>query len=223
MGKARRFALVAWVLGCLGLVLVIASLGWLRAGYLRATVPSDSMSPTYAVGDGIVAERVGGDEVRRGDVVLYSAPERYRFAESVMQRVVGVGGDRVVCCASAGSTRERITVNGKPLHEPYVKDGIADGLHRPYDVTVPEGRLFLLGDHRLNSMDSRFFADDRGGTVPVGAVEGRVTDDYAVPVLLAAGALLGSVLALAGVVFGIAARTVRRRAATQSSLWPEPL
>ncbi|MER5214734.1 signal peptidase I [Streptomyces sp. NPDC002838] len=100
---------------------MIASLGWLRAGCLPATVPSDSMSPTYAVGDRIVAERVGGDEVRRGDVVLYSAPERYQFAESVMQRVVGVGGDRVVCCASAGSTRERIAVNGKPRHEPYAR------------------------------------------------------------------------------------------------------
>jgi signal peptidase I len=222
MEQARRLAVTAWVVGLLGLALVIGSVGWLRTGYVLSTVSSESMTPTYAVGDRIVAERVGGDEVRRGDVVLYTAPERYQGL-AVMQRVIGVGGDRVVCCEDADTERERITVDGKPLSESYVKDGVADGMHRPYDVTVPEGRLFLLGDYRVNSRDSRFFAGDHGGTVPVGAVMGRVTDSSVMPLLLGGAALLGLLLALAGIGFGIAARNVRRRPAAQLTLWPEHL
>ncbi|MGW6912004.1 signal peptidase I [Streptomyces sp. NPDC054940] len=220
MEQARRFAVTAWVMGALGLVLVIASVLWLRTGFVLSSVSSESMRPTYDVGDRIVAERVDGDEVERGDLVLYTAPERYG-EPAVMQRVIGVGGDRVVCCEGTDTARERITVNGKPLSEPYVKDGIADGMHRPYDVTVPEGRLFLLGDHRQNSLDSRFFEEDHAGTVPVGAVMARVTDSHAMPLLLAAATLLGLLLALIGLVFGITARRVRRRPATQVALWPE--
>ena len=223
MEQARRLTVTAWVLGPLGLVLVIASVLWLRTGYVLSTVSSESMTPTYAVGDRIVAERVGRDEVRRGDVVLYTAPERYEGGMTVVQRVIGVGGDHVVCCEDAGTARERITVDGKPLSESYVQDGVADGMRRPYDVTVPEDRLFLLGDHRLNSRDSRFFAEDHGGTVPVGAVVGRVTDSSVMPLLLGGSALLGLLLALAGIVLGIAARNVRRRPAAQLTLWPEHL
>lgn len=222
MEQGRRLAVTAWLVGPLGLVLVIASVLWLRTGYVLSTVSSESMTPTYAVGDRIVAERVDGDEVRRGDVVLYAAPERYPGGVTVMQRVIGVGGDRVVCCENAGTARERINVDGESLSESYVKDGVADGMHRPYDVAVPEGRLFLLGDHRVNSRDSRFFAEDHGGTVPVGAVVGRVTDSSVMPLLLAGGTLLGLLLALVGIVFGFAARNVRRRSA-QLVLWPEHL
>lgn len=223
MGQGRRLAVAAWVVGPLGLVLVITSVLWLRTGYVLSTVSGESMAPTYAVGDRIVAERVGGDEVRRGDVVLYTAPERYQGGVSVMQRVIGVGGDRVVCCEEPGTARERITVDGKRLEESYVKDGVADGMHRPYDVTVPEGRLFLLGDNRVNSRDSRSFAEDHGGSVPVGAVVGRVTDSSVMPLLLAGAALLGFLLALAGIGLGIAARNIRRRSAAQLVLWPERL
>lgn len=219
MEQARRLAVTAWVVGPLGLALVIASVLWLRTGYVLSSMSGESMRPTYEIGDRIVAERVDGDEVGRGDLVLYSAPERYDG--STVMRVIGVGGDRVACCEGMDTARERISVNGKPLSEPYVKDGIADGLHRPYDVTVPEGRLFLLGDYRQNSRDSRAFAEDHGGTVPVGAVVGRVTDSHVAPLLLAAAALLGLLLALVGLILGITARNTRQRPAAQVALWPE--
>lgn len=219
MGLARRLTVVAAVLGSLGLLLAVGCFWWVRAEYQATTVASDSMSPTYAAGDTVVFAVVGGDEVGRGDVVLYSAPDRYGFEADVMQRVIGVGGDHIVCCVGEGAD-ERITVNGRPLDEPYVADGIADGMHRPYDVRVPEGRLFLLGDHRVNSMDSRFFADDHGGTVPVGAVRGRVMDDWAVPVALFVFALLGLVVALVGLGFAIAAVVVRRRNRVPTPPWP---
>lgn len=222
MEQGRRLAVTAWVVGVLGLVLVVASVVWLRTGYVLSSVSSENMRPTYDVGDRIVAERVGADEVERGDLVLYTASERYGEAP-VMQRVIGVGGDRIVCCEGMGTAQERVTVDGKPLKEPYVKDGIADGLHRPYEVTVPEGRLFLLGDHRQNSRDSRFFAEDHDGTVPVGAVMAKVTDSYVVPGLLGAATLIGLLLAIVGLVLGITARNTRRRPAMQAALWPQHL
>jgi signal peptidase I len=209
VSKVRKLGVAAGVLGPLGLLLVIGSVVGLWTGYHGSTVGSDSMAPTYAEGQRLVYERVDGTRVRRGDVVLFTAPERYGFDGPVMERVIGVGGDRIVCCTGEGA-RERLTVNGKRLDERYVADGIADGLHRPYDVKVPEGRLFLLGDHRLNSRDSRFFADDHGGTVPVGSVRGRVTGDYTAPVLLGVGALVGILAGLTGLGLGIAALALRQ-------------
>ncbi|MEU3979787.1 signal peptidase I [Streptomyces sp. NPDC026672] len=221
-GKGRGLAVAAVVVGLLGVVVAIGGVVYTKDVYGASTVSSQSMSPTYEPGDRIVWEKVSGDEVRRGDVVVFSAPERYSAEGVLMQRVVGVGGDRVACYARVGSEK-RITVNGKPVREPYVSGGDADGLGRPYDVRVPEGRLFLLGDHRSDAMDSRFFASDHGGTVPVGAVRGRVTKDATAPVaLLGFGVLVGSLLVLTGVGLGIAALVVRRRGAVQAppSPWP---
>jgi len=209
MRRGQGLAITAWVLGPLGLALVLGCFAYARGAYTTAMVRGESMTPTYAVGERLFFERVDGDDVRRGDVVLFSMPERYAYSGAVVERVIGVGGDRVVCCEGKGAD-ERITVNGKPLEEPYVKDGIANG-DMPYDVKVPEGRLFLLGDHRGNSRDSRFFSSDHGGTVPVSAVLGRVTDDRAVPIALAVTGILGVPIALAGLGFGIAAFVVRRR------------
>jgi signal peptidase I len=176
------------------------------------------MSPTYKPGDRIIYEKVDGSEVHRGDVVLFSAPDRYGFSANVMQRVVGVGGDRVVCCTGSG-TDARITVNGKPLAEPYVNQGDVDGLHTTYDVKVPTGRLFLLGDNRADSRDSRFFASDHDGTVAESAVRGRVTDDRKAPIAFGTAAIGGVVLALVGVGLGIAA-FVRRRRTAPVAPWP---
>ncbi|MER6681843.1 signal peptidase I [Streptomyces olivaceoviridis] len=180
------------------------------------------MEPTYQRGDRIVWERVDGSEVRRGDVVVFSMPGRYRAEGVFMQRVIGVGGDRVACCTTVGS-EERVTVNGKPVREPYVYEGDADGVHRPYDVKVPQGRLFLMGDHRSDSMDSRFFAADHGGTVPVDAVRGRVTDDRTGPALLGTALLVGGLLVLTGAGLGIAAVVVRRRKAPTVPPAPWPM
>ncbi|MFE6360832.1 signal peptidase I [Streptomyces sp. NPDC057806] len=220
---ARRLTVVAWVMGLAGLALVAGCLLWLRTGYVLSKVNGESMTPTYAVGDRIAAERVDGDEVERGDVVLFSAPDRYGPGVQVVQRVIGVGGDRVVCCEGRDTPQEALTVNGERLRESYVQDGIADGLRQPYDVTVPEGRLFLLGDHRLNSRDARAFPEDHGGTVPVGAVEGRVVDSFTGPLLLGAAAFLGLVVALLGLALAIGTRSLRRRPAQQAVLWPEHL
>lgn len=210
-GAGRRLGVTAVVVGLLGLVLGLGGLAYARVGFGGAVVSSESMTPTYGPGDRIFYERADGSEVRRGDVVLLSAPDRYGFDALVVKRVIGAGGDRVACCTGTG-TAARVTVNGKPIEEPYLKGGEAGGFGIPaYDVRVPEGRLFLLGDNRGNARDSRAFLDDRGGTFAESEIRGRASDSYAVPTLIGTAIMLGVVLVLVAVGLGIAARVVRRR------------
>ncbi len=81
---------------------------------LAHIMSSKNMAPTYEPGDEFISEPVDGSEVRRGDVVLFSVPKRYPSTEKVMQRVIGVGGDRVVCCTGDGPGSQ-LSVNGKPV------------------------------------------------------------------------------------------------------------
>jgi signal peptidase I len=89
----------------------------------------------------------------------------------VVKRVDGIGGDTVMCCDKRG----RVTVNGVPLEE---KDYILDGYppsDKKFEVTVPEGRLWVMGDNRSNSEDSRYHQDlPGGGTIPESSVVGKV-------------------------------------------------
>lgn len=212
MGKARGLGIAAVVVGLVGLLAGLGGFGYARYAFGGSVVSSESMAPTYGPGDRIVYERIDAGEVRRGDVVVFSEPERYGFEGLVMERVVGVGGDHVACCTGQGADA-RISVNGKPLREPYVKDGDAHGGYPDsYDVRVPEGRLFLLGDHRANSRDSRAFPDDHGGTLPASAVRGRVLDDHTVPTALGVAMMIGVALVLVAAGLGIAALAVRRKA-----------
>ncbi|MFG2892969.1 signal peptidase I [Streptomyces sp. NPDC048248] len=151
-----------------GCALFLGGFVWGALIYRPYTVPTDSMAPTISAGARVLAERVDGSEIRRGDVVV--------FKDSVwgdlpmVKRVVGVGGDKVSCCTKEG----RLTVNGVPVEEPYLQ---SDGPASPtgFKAKVPTGQLFLLGDHRSDSLDSRVhLTDGDHGSVPRSAVSARV-------------------------------------------------
>ncbi|WP_030168249.1 signal peptidase I [Streptomyces sp. NRRL S-813] len=152
----------------LGLALFLGGFAWAAVVYRPYTVPTSSMTPTIDMGDRVLAQRVDGDEIRRGDVVVFYDKSWVSNAP-VVKRVVAVGGDTVACC-----TQGKLTVNGKPIDEPYLKGGVAEDKNIP-TVKVPEGRLFLLGDERQGSLDSSAHLDDAAkGTVARADVTARV-------------------------------------------------
>ncbi|MGN9761341.1 signal peptidase I [Streptomyces sp. SD31] len=153
----------------LGLLLFLGGFAWGAVLYRPYTVPTSSMAPTIGAGDRVLAQRIDGGEVRRGDVVVFT-DKTWVSNAPVVKRVVAVGGDTVACC-----TDGKLTVNGKQIDEPYLaKDSLAEIQNFP-TVTVPKGRLFLLGDERSGSLDSTaHLTDAASGTVARSAVSARV-------------------------------------------------
>lgn len=184
MGKAGRTDgdhgrlghVLSGLVVAVGCVLFLGGFVWGALLYQPYTVPTNSMSPTVKSGDRVLAERIDGGEVRRGDVVVFQ--DDVWGSVPMVKRVVGTGGDKVTCCDKQG----RLTVNGEVVDEPYLKESGPD-TQPPFKTTkVPEGRLFLLGDHRADSLDSRVHLDDGDhGAVPRSAVHARV-DAVAWPV-----------------------------------------
>jgi signal peptidase I len=153
----------------LGLVLFLGGFGWGAVVYLPYTVPTSSMAPTINVGDRVLAQRVDGSDIRRGDVVVFK-DKNWVTNASVVKRVVAVGGDTVSCC-----TKGKLTVNGKQIDEPYLAAGSLAEITNFPTVKVPNGRLFLLGDERQGSLDSTaHLTDAASGTVARSAVTARV-------------------------------------------------
>ncbi|WP_329567955.1 signal peptidase I [Kitasatospora sp. NBC_01266] len=150
----------------LGLGLLLGGFGMIALDYRPYQVPTGSMSPTIAAGDTVLARKVDGAQVGRGDIVVFHDPTWGNA--TMVKRVVGVGGDTVACC----DAQHRFTVNGVPLDEPYVAPGGPPSA--AFSAKVPAGRLFLLGDNRSGSLDSRVHLDDLAGTVATSQVQARV-------------------------------------------------
>ncbi|GGY86580.1 signal peptidase I [Streptomyces poonensis] len=167
-GRGRLGSVLSGLAVALGCVLFLGGFGWAALVYRPYTVPTDSMAPTIAAGDRILAEHVDDADIRRGDVVVFK--EKSWGDTPMVKRVVAVGGDTVACC-----TKGQLTVNGKQIEEPYLPSGQAAEVMGIPEITVPEGRLFLLGDERRGSLDSTAHLTEAGsGTVPRTAVDARV-------------------------------------------------
>ncbi|MDH6144708.1 signal peptidase I [Kitasatospora sp. GP30] len=165
--RRRLGAVLQGVALALGLVLMIGGTALIGVSYHFFKVPTGSMRPGIDPGDTLAGRPVSGSSVGRGDVVVFQ--DTAWEQDTLVKRVVGVGGDTVVCC----DAQQRITVNGTPIDEPYLAPaGLAPPI--PFNVTVPAGRLFVLGDNRTGSQDSRVHLGLASGTVPDSAVQARV-------------------------------------------------
>lgn len=198
-GKADR-KLPLWIEMPL-VILVAVLLAFLVKTFLVQIffIPSGSMEDTLLVGDRVavnrLAYRIG--EPERGDVIVFDGVDSFVPADEAppsegpiaglftelgrtvgvvpppdtvfVKRVIGVGGDKVECCDSKG----RITVNGTPIDEPYLYPGNVPS-DTPFSVKVPDGKLWVMGDHRAASADSRaHMGEPGGGFVPVDRALGR--------------------------------------------------
>ena len=163
-------------------------------------IPSGSMENTLQINDRVAVNKIPfiSSSINRGDVVVFRDPDNWlptaedttsnRYLRLVreglvavgilpnpakqylVKRVIGVAGDTVKCCSKDG----RLIINGKAVDEPYIFAG-----NKPSDtefsVTVPEGKVWVMGDHRNASADSRYHMEDiNKGFVPVSKVAGRV-------------------------------------------------
>ena len=163
-------------------------------------IPSGSMENTLQVDDRVAVNRIPfiSNDIKRGDVVVFRDPDNWLPAADVetapfviaklksalvavgvlpnpakqylVKRVVGVAGDHVICCTNTG----KITVNGKEMIEPYIfKGNVPSDMN--FDVTVPKNKIWVMGDHRGASADSRYHQEDiNKGFVPLDRVTGRV-------------------------------------------------
>lgn len=163
-------------------------------------IPSGSMEETLIYGDRVLVSKVqaGPMSIQRGDIAVFRDPGGWlppmeqpdrgpimgpivstlefvglapaTDGNHLIKRVIGVGGDHIVCCDEAG----RITVNDHPLDEDYLYPGDAPS-RQPFDIVVPEDHFWMMGDHRSNSRDSRANDDGTGagGAVPADHMVGR--------------------------------------------------
>jgi signal peptidase I len=162
-------------------------------------IPSGSMENTLQVGDRIAVNKFGAlfTDIKRGEVVVFGDPDNWLgdSAQSgdsgigaviksglitvgvlpdpakqyLIKRVIGVGGDKVVCCDQAG----KLQVNGVSITEPYIFEGDKPS-DMQFNVEIPKGFIWVMGDHRGASADSRFHPDSANkGMVPLSKVVGR--------------------------------------------------
>ena len=161
-------------------------------------IPSGSMENTLQVRDRVAVNRVPfiGNDISRGDVIVFRDPAGWLPEASsvdgnkvtnaireglvlvgvvpnpakqyLVKRVIGVAGDKVV------AKDQVLTINGKPTNEPYIFAGNTPS-DTDFNITVPEGKVWVMGDHRGASGDSRVHQDDvNNGMVPVEKITGRV-------------------------------------------------
>jgi len=193
--KEKKASLPVWQESLLLLAIALVLAVGIKYFFVQAFyIPSPSMEPMFIKNDRILVQKVSywGDKgPKRGDIIVFKDPAHWLSADEtrtptnpvtkgleavglypsgghLVKRVIGVGGDRVKCCDAEG----RVTVNGKALDETsYLPKGTLPS-DEPFDVRVPEGHLWVMGDNRGDSADSRVHMGQPGG--------GFVSDDLVV-------------------------------------------
>lgn len=180
----------------IGIALLLALL--IKTFLVQAfSIPSDSMQNTLQRGDRVLVDKLTpwfGSEPERGEVVVFHDPSGWLEGEptpdpnavqkflsfiglmpsaeekDLIKRTIAVGGDTVECKKGGP-----VKVNGKTLDEPYIFPGDTPCDDQPFGpFKVPDDRIWVMGDHRQNSQDSRYHTQDvNGGFVPVDKVVGR--------------------------------------------------
>jgi len=174
--RRRRRARNEWLVL---LVLTVVGTFLIRTFVVQSyRIPSGSMERTLHGGcdpdcgsDRILVNKLSYKlhGIHRGDIVVFKAvdprwEEAVGGSEDVVKRVIGLPGDTVQCCDAQG----RVVRNGKPLNEKYIFANGPDRRKQFAPVVVPAGQLFVMGDHRNDSSDSRY-----NGTIPKSSVIGH--------------------------------------------------
>ena len=125
-------------------------------------IPSNSMEPALSTGDRILVNKTAyrSRPITRGDVVVFDGVDSFsRQSGEFVKRVIGIAGDRVVCCTDSWN----LSVNGSEIQEDsYLFPGDSPS-EIEFDALVPPGKIWVLGDHRSESADSRSHLGDPGG------------------------------------------------------------
>ncbi len=166
-------------------------------------IPSASMESTLDIGDRIIVSKFTPQHspLHRGDIIVFEDPKTWGSTPShpsalkrvvqdslvfvgilpgggdhVVKRIIGMPGDHVVCSAACSTKGGPLTVNGVPITEPYIDKGSVPST-TPFDITVPAGKVWVMGDNRNDSADSRFHdgtSHGKLGSVPMSDITGQV-------------------------------------------------
>lgn len=171
--KLREF----FVWYCIPIILVLLVRIFLVGVY---AIPSGSMLDTIHIGDQVLTTKLtpGVFPLKRGDIIVFEDPANWLSGErasgavvgkDLIKRLIGLPGDTVTCEGEG----QPVKVNGVPIDEKaYIRPGVEPSAF-PFKVKVSEGHVFVLGDNRANSADSRYHRDDgEDGLVPISKVKG---------------------------------------------------
>jgi signal peptidase I len=199
-GRAKATPVLRESVIVVGLALLLSLIvkTWLMQAFY---IPSESMENTLLKGDRVIVNKLVPSpmSLHRGDVIVFEDPDHWLPAPVPLQRspimsavnsalifvgllpsdegnhlikrVIGLPGDHVRCC----DQNKRISVNGAAISEPYLFPGDVPS-EEPFNITVPPGRVWVMGDHRSDSADSRAHDENSGGakgSVPESLIVGR--------------------------------------------------